>query len=82
MPDEYKCEQKAEVIISRHSIIGTGSLVLPGVILGEGTSVGALSMITKSTEPWSVYFGAPAKRIKARSKALLDLKVAYLKNDI
>ena len=81
VPDEYKREQKAAVIISRHSIVGTGSLVLPGVVLGEGTSVGALSMITKSTEAWSVYFGAPAKRIKARSKELLDLEDAYLQNE-
>jgi len=53
--------------------------VLPGVVLGEGTSVGALSMITKSTEAWSIYFGAPAKRIKLRSKELLELEAAYLK---
>ena len=48
VPDEFKLEKKAPVIIGRHSIIGTGSVVLPGVVLGEGTSVGALSMITKS----------------------------------
>jgi len=78
VPDEFKLEQKARVVISRHSIIGTGSVVLPGVVLGEGTSVGALSMITKSTEAWSVYFGAPAKRIKSRSKELLHLEAAYL----
>lgn len=79
VPDEFKLEKKAAVVISRHSIIGTGSVVLPGVVLGEGTSVGALSMITKSTEAWSIYFGSPAKRIKSRSKELLDLEAAYLK---
>lgn len=78
VPAEFKLEQKAAVVISRHSIIGTGSVVLPGVVLGEGTSVGALSMITKSTQAWSIYFGSPAKRIKSRSKELLDLEAAYL----
>ena len=81
VPDEYKREHKAAVIIGKHSIIGTGSVVLPGVVLGEGTSIGALSMVTKSTKAWSVYFGAPAKRIKARSKDLLDLEAAYLQNE-
>jgi acetyltransferase-like isoleucine patch superfamily enzyme len=81
VPDEFKLEQKAPVVISRHSIIGAGSVVLPGVVLGEGTSVGALSMITKSTDAWSIYFGAPAKRIKSRSKELLNLEAAYLKTE-
>ena len=81
VPDEFKLEKKAAVVISRHSIIGTGSVVLPGVVLGEGTSVGALSMITKSTDAWSIYFGSPAKRIKSRSKELLDLEAAYLKTE-
>lgn len=78
VPDEYKHETKAPVIIGRHSIVGTGSVILPGVVLAEGTSVGALSMVTKSTEAWSMYFGAPAKRIRARKQDLLKLEAAYL----
>ena len=72
VPDEFKKETKAPVLIKRHSIIGTGSVVVPGVTLEEGTAVGALSLITKTTMPWSVYFGIPAKRIKARDKGLLE----------
>lgn len=78
VPDEFKKETKARVVIGRHSIVGTYSVVLPGVILAEGTSVGALSMITKNTEPWSIYFGAPAKKIKNRSRELLTLETKYL----
>ena len=51
---------------------------MPGVRVAEGTAVGAMSMVTKSTEPWSVYFGVPAKRLKARKKELLSLEKAYL----
>lgn len=78
VPDEFKSETKAPVLIERHSIVGTHSVVLPGVTIGEGTAIGALSLVTKSTEPWSVYFGAPAKRLKARSRDLLDLEARYL----
>jgi acetyltransferase-like isoleucine patch superfamily enzyme len=39
---------------------------MPGVILEEGTSVGAMSLVLKSTEPWSIYVGSPAKRLKER----------------
>lgn len=54
------------------------SIVLPGVSLAEGTSVGALSVVRKNTEPWSVYLGNPAKKIKNRKKDLLDLEKKYL----
>ena len=81
VPDKYKRETKAAVLIKRHSIVGTGSVILPGVTLETGTSVGAMSMVTKSTEPWSVYFGIPAKRLMPRARLLLDLERDYLREE-
>lgn len=81
VPDEYKRETKKAIVIGKHSIVGTNSLVFPGVVLAEGTSVGALSMVTKSTEEWSVYFGIPARRIKARKRGLLRLEEEYLASE-
>lgn len=81
VPDEYKREMKLPVLIKRHSIVGTGSVVLPGVTLEVGTAVGAMTMVTKSTEPWSVYFGIPAKRLKGRQQDLLELEQQYLRGE-
>lgn len=81
VPDRYKRETKEAIVIGRHSIVGTNSLVFPGVILAEGTSIGAHSMVTKSTEEWSVYFGTPAKRIKARKRDLLNMEAEYLASE-
>ncbi|MBT4273340.1 MAG: acyltransferase [Verrucomicrobia bacterium] len=81
VPDKYKREIKKEIVIGRHSIVGTNSLIFPGVVLAEGTSVGALSMVTKSTEEWSVYLGNPAKRLKARKRDLLKLEKEYLTDE-
>lgn len=78
IPDEYKKEIKKEIKICKHSIVGAGSIIFPGVILGEGTSIGAMTMITKSTDPWSIYFGIPGKKIKERKKDLLELEKKYL----
>jgi galactoside O-acetyltransferase len=82
VPDAYKKETKAPVFIGRHVIVGACTIVLPGVIIAEGTSVGAMSMVTKSTLEWSVYFGIPAKKIKNRSRALLDLEKLYLESEL
>lgn len=81
VPDEYKSEIKAAVYLRRHVIIGAGTIVLPGVTIEEGSSVGAMSMVTKSTEPWSIYFGVPAKRIKSRDKKLMELEKKYLDSE-
>lgn len=81
VPNKYKRETKKPIVIGRHSIVGTNSLILPGVSLAPGTSVGALCMVTKSTEEWSVYFGCPAKRIKARKRDLLKLEQEYLASE-
>lgn len=78
VPGKFKSETKLPIVIGRHSIIGACSLIFPGVTLGEGCAIGANSMVNKSTEPWSVYFGNPAKRIRSRHQDLLKLEQAYL----
>jgi acetyltransferase-like isoleucine patch superfamily enzyme len=78
VPAKFKQETKKAVIIGRHVLIGTSSLVLPGVTLAEGTAVSARSMVTASTEPWSLYFGCPAKWVGSRKKDLLKLEVDFL----
>lgn len=78
IPEKFKKVLRSPVTLRRHVIVGTCSVILPGVTLEEGTSVGAMSMVTKSTEPWSVYFGVPAKKLKSRKKDLLILEQEYL----
>jgi acetyltransferase-like isoleucine patch superfamily enzyme len=81
VPKQYKNEYKKEVIVKKYSIVGAGSIIMPGVILGEGTSVGALSLVRKNTEEWSIYFGNPAKKIMNRKKDLLELEKLYLEKE-
>jgi len=61
----------APVHFERFANVGTNVVILPGVTLGEGSVVGACSLVTKSTEPWTVYIGTPAKAVKVRPKEKL-----------
>lgn len=61
------------VQICKYAQIGVGGLVFPSVCVGEGTVLGAMSMAKQALIPWSIYAGIPAKKIKNRSKGLLDL---------
>jgi acetyltransferase-like isoleucine patch superfamily enzyme len=81
VPARFKKERKAAISIGRHCIVGTNSLIFPGVDLAEGCSVGAMSVVTKSTEPWTVYSGIPAQKLKARKRDLLLLEKEYLNSE-
>ena len=54
------------IVIEDDVWIGTGVRVLDGVRIAKGCVIGAGSVVTKSTEPYGVYVGVPAKRIKNR----------------
>ena len=72
VPEEGRCRTCGTVSLGRHVIVGAGSVVLPSVSIGEGSGIGALSLVPESLESWGVYFGAPVVRLKSRSKCLLD----------
>ncbi len=78
VPIRYKRIVHGEVRLGRHVIIGSGSMIFPGVEVAEGCSVGALSIVNKSTQPWGIYVGTPARRVKDRSKNLLEFEKQYL----
>lgn len=78
VPEKYRKVQCEKVVFEKHSLVGAGSIILPGVILKEGTAVGANSVVAKSTDEWSVYAGTPAKKLKNRKKDLLELEKKLL----
>ena len=78
IPIKYRKVDQKKVIIKKHSLIGAGSIVLPGVIIQEGSSFGAMSLILQDSEPWSINVGIPAKKIKNREKNILTLEEKLL----
>lgn len=46
--------------------IGTGSIILKGVTIGNGAVVGAGSVVTKDVEAYTIVAGNPAKPIRKR----------------
>ena len=66
------------VNLGRHVIVGSGSILLPGTAIGEGSAVGALSLVNRALDEWGVYFGIPAKRLKPRSRDLLAMEQRLL----
>lgn len=75
---KYKKELFAAVVLERQVIVGAGSVILPGVVIGEGCSIGALTLVNKSTAPWGIYVGSPARRLKERKRDLLQLEAQFI----
>lgn len=59
-------ECKKGIVIENDVWIGAGAGILDGVVVATGTVVGAGAVVTKSTPPYSVVVGVPAKVIKMR----------------
>jgi dTDP-4-amino-4,6-dideoxy-D-glucose acyltransferase len=69
IPDAYKDKvHAAAVVVQDFAAVGTNAVIMPGVTIGEGCVIGACSLVTRSTEPWTVYIGIPAQPRKTRPR--------------
>ena len=59
----------AAITVGAYAFIGLRATVLPGVAIAPGCVVGAGAVVTRDTEPWSIYGGNPARRIGTRLRA-------------
>jgi galactoside O-acetyltransferase len=71
IPEELRKINFTTVKFERFAGCGVNCSIMPGVTLSEGSILGANSLLTKSTEPWTIYVGSPAKPIKIRRKDII-----------
>lgn len=64
--EKYRNTKRKPVKIGKFCIIGANTVILPGVTIGEGATVGAGSVVTKDLKPWGVYISN--EKIKERNK--------------
>jgi dTDP-4-amino-4,6-dideoxy-D-glucose acyltransferase len=74
VPSKYTNVTHADVFIGKHVLVGSGSVLLPGITLNTGSAIGALSLVNEDCDEFYIYKGNPAKKILKRSKQLLKLE--------
>ncbi len=65
MPSKRPLSSGNSIVIEDNSWIGDGVTILPGVKVGEGSIVGANSVVSRSLPPYTINVGCPAVSIKA-----------------
>lgn len=61
VPKHLTNVRHAEVILSEDTVVGAGSVILPGVIVGQNTAIGAMSLVKHDVPENVIYAGIPAK---------------------
>lgn len=73
VPRRYRAAARIDqVTIGKHAIVGAGAIILPGVHLGEGCAVGAMSLVTRSVKPWTIVAGNPARQVNIRRRDIIE----------
>jgi len=78
VPSQYTGVTHDDVFLGRHVIVGSGTVIIPGVTLEDGVAIGALSLVNQDCGSFGIYAGAPAVYIKDRQRKLLDLEKEFL----
>ena len=66
VPAIYRGAVDAPVRVHPHAMIGVGSILLPGITVGESACVGAASLVKADVAPFDVVAGVPARVIGRR----------------
>lgn len=78
-------KNKYKMEIGNDVWIGTGVLIKAGVKIGDGAIIGAGALVTKDVEPYAIYGGVPAKKIRMRfneEEVQALLKSKWWENDM
>ena len=59
--------------LGHHTVVASHSVVLPAGDFGDGAALGALSLAKQPLEPWSIYAGIPARRLRPRDRRCEEL---------
>jgi acetyltransferase-like isoleucine patch superfamily enzyme len=81
LPRQYIGGPAGRIVLQKHVIIGANCVILPGVTIETGTSLGAMTLVNKSLPPWGIYVGAPARKLRDRSQKMLELEKDFQRGE-
>jgi galactoside O-acetyltransferase len=81
-PLQYRNIQTGDIILNKHVVIGTSSILLPHCILADGVAIGAMSLLTakntKKISAWTIWAGNPLTFVTNRKSTCLELEARLI----
>jgi dTDP-4-amino-4,6-dideoxy-D-glucose acyltransferase len=74
LPKNVTDTKHKNVVIGKHVVVGSSSVVFPGVVLADGCAIGAMSLVIKSVLKPEVWAGVPIRKIADRSARVFELE--------
>lgn len=71
-PEDMRQISNHTIVMERFSQVGAACVVLPGVMLGEGSVLGSNSLARNDLKAWTIYGGSPCKFLKDRSQKMKE----------
>ena len=78
VPSKFTSVTNSPVTLKKHVLVGSGAVLLPGIIVNTGAVIGALSLVLKDCDEFFIYKGNPVKKLLKRSDMLLEIEKAFL----
>jgi acetyltransferase-like isoleucine patch superfamily enzyme len=70
-----------DIVFENYTGAGANSVIMPDNVIPEGTTIGALSYVPTQFpfEPWTVYAGAPIRRVGVRNRERVLAQVELIR---
>lgn len=59
------CIKDKKIVVEDEAWIGANATILPGVTIGRCSVIGAGAVVIKDVEPYCIYAGVPAKKLRS-----------------
>lgn len=75
--EQFKNVCYGKIELEDYVQLGSGTTVLPNVTIKEGAVTGAMSLVNKDLDSWTINVGIPCKKMKDRKRELLTKVEEY-----
>jgi dTDP-4-amino-4,6-dideoxy-D-glucose acyltransferase len=81
VPREFTKIKRGKVVLGEHVIVGCGSIIMPGITLARGASIGALSFINRDVPECAIFAGNPGRLVGRRDQdRLATMEARYFES--
>jgi len=68
IPEQFRRVHRGVIDVGAHAVVFTNAVVFPDITIGEGTVVGAGSLVHRNLSAWGIFAGNPLVQIGVRCK--------------